>query len=400
MTLKSGMKRILAAVICLAAVASCALGEVTLVETVKSGKVTEAVWTDSSGEPAAGPEGYTIIRYSVKKQGTEEMYFSADDEPYRMPGGYYGRLLTYDNKKRVTSIIYLDENGERTMIDAGYSRVRTDYTSFGAEKIACYYDDENHPVNVPSLGYASVETDFRGKTMTKRTYYDENGKETDCALGYAVITQKVNKKNQITSITYTHADGSPATCEDGWSRCEKELDKDGREVLTKYYTESGELTDRGRGYAWEENDYSNKNEIRVTKYDAAGKKTETYGYATVVRKIKDDLTVRESYLSADGSPAANSDGIGAINYGYDSEGRLYQVTYEDVSGSPAAGPAGAYGYRDSFDEDGAVISRTFLGADGNPGDAADGCREIRYIYDGSKQLTETRKYNAEGIQIK
>ena len=43
-----------------------AMGEISAKNTEANGKITETVWVDDSGNPAAGPEGYARVKYSYK----------------------------------------------------------------------------------------------------------------------------------------------------------------------------------------------------------------------------------------------------------------------------------------------------------------------------------------------
>ena len=318
-----------AALIALAALPVAGNGEAGWQQTVKYGKVTQETWMESDGTVLAGPEGYATVTYSYDKSDTTERYYDEQGNPYRMNGGYYGRIVGRDSKKQITGITYLDANGQRTMNDWGYARIRMDYTSFGEVKFLMYYGDNRAPVIVPSLGYAGIRTEFRGKTMTRRTFLDTKEEPIDGAAGYAAQVQRINRKNQVLGVSFEHADGSPATCADGWSYCEKTLDDSGREISTKYYTADGRLTDRGAGYAWEEIQYVGKNETLTTRYNLEGQKIETEGgYTTLRREWKDGLVGRESYLNAEGQPVLNRDGVGAIRYSYDAEGRVVEAVAE------------------------------------------------------------------------
>ena len=57
-----------------------AVGEISARNTEENGKITETVWVDDSGNPAAGPEGYARVRYTYKREETIEKYFDADVE--------------------------------------------------------------------------------------------------------------------------------------------------------------------------------------------------------------------------------------------------------------------------------------------------------------------------------
>ena len=378
----------------------CAGAEVKAVSTEKNGKVQQIVWTDeATGEPAAGPDGYAIVKYSTKKDAAVEMYFDAAGEPYETEGGYYGRAVTTDAKKRVVQIEYLGKDGARTLNNRGYAMVAFAYYGFGEIRTVTYYGLNKKPVTVPSLGYASVATEYSSRTMTSRTFKNAKGKPVDSVDGYAVIKQKVNKNYQVIRIRYEHADGSPATGPDGWFRCVKERDDQGRITSIKYYDEQEELTDRGAGYAWEEREYSGDS-VLVTRYDLSGQKvSDSAGVATLVQEMKDDRVVRERFLDAAGEATVNNLGVAAVQYGYDHLGRIETVSYLGADGQPAKCSKGYAGYRDQRDDDGATTVRTFLGTDGMPTEIPGGYSEIRYFYDESKQLAATRYYNLNGSQV-
>jgi len=397
MKIAKQLAAMLAAVLVMLPVMS--LGEREKQETVKGGKLTEERWVDEAGTLTPGPEGWARVQYAHTKEGITEMYFDADGAPFEMPGGYFGRAMSYDNKKRVTGITYLDETGEKKMNHQGYARIRMEYTSFGETKYIGYYGLDGKLIQVPSLGYASVRTDFRGKTMTKRSYLDEKGELTDTPLGYAAMVQKVNKKNHVMSISFEHADGSAATCADGWSLCEKERDKDGRELCSRYYDAAGNLTDRGAAWAWTETDYNDKDEALVTRFALDGQKVDMGGYITLKQKLRDGRVIKESFLDEEKNAVVNSDGVGTISYDYDHEGRLWQVTYQNLSGENCVSAQGYAGYRDSFDDEGKVIGRLYLGTDGKAAELAEGYCEIRYSYDESGRISGTRYYNAEGLEV-
>lgn len=388
-----------AVLLCLTALTG-SLAEVRAVDKEENGRLKQTEWTDDAGNPAPGPEGYAAVLYSYKKDAVTEMYFDADGKPFETDGGYSGKTVTKDLKGRVIQVEYLDENGDRTLNAQGYAMVSIAYFGFGEVRSVTYYGLNRKPVTVPSLGYASVNYEYSGTTLTSRTYRNGKGKPVDSTEGYAAMKQKLNKSRQVIRIRYEHADGSPATGPDGWYRCIKDRDDKGRIVSVKYYDEREELTDRGAGYAWEEMEYEGENIVKITRYDLQGTKvTDEAGVATLVRQMKDEQVQRESYLDAEGQQIVNSLGVGAVVYGYDHLGRIETVSYLGLDGTPAACRFGYAGYRDTRDEDGVTVSRTFLGTDGMPTEIAGGYAEIRYVYDESKALTATRYYNLSGGQV-
>ena len=377
-----------------------AQAEIKPVASEENGRIRKIVWTDDAGNPCPGPEGYATVQYSYKKDSTTEMYFDAEGNPFETDGGFYGRTVTLDGKKRVTQVEYLGANGARTETKQGYAMVATVYYGFGEIRSVTFYGLNKKPVTVPSLGYASVSMEYSGTTMTARIYRNAKKKPVDSTEGYAAVRQKLDKQHQVIRIKYEHADGSNATGPDGWFRCIKDRDEKGRIVSIKYYDENDELTDRGADYAWEGREYEGENLVKVTRYDVNGEKVaDRAGVTTVVRQMKDDRIIRESFRDKDGNAVTNDLGAGAVVYGYDHMGRIETVSYLGLDGTPANCLKGYAGYRDQRDDDGATVSRTFLGTDGLPVETAGGYAEIRYICDDTKTLTATKYYNANGAQV-
>ena len=390
----------IAALILCAAVTFPALGEVHSVNTEEKGRITETVWVDDQDQAVTGPEGYASVRYSYKKDETTERYYDTDGRPCKAAGGYYGRTVTRDAKGQIIQIEYLDENGQRTLNNMGYAMVAISYYGFGEVRSATYYGLNKKPVMVPSLGYASVYNEYSNKTMVSRTFRDAKGNPVDCSEGYAAVRQKVNKSYQVIRIRYEHADGSPATGPDGWYRCVKDRDDQGRVTSVKYYDIHENLIDRGAGYAWEEFSYEGDNLVRVTRYSLSGEKVEdSAGVATLVREMKDGRIVKERFLDKEGKRINNDLGVGEILYSYDHLDRIEKVSYLDTEGNPVLCRKGYAGYRDMKDEDGMTVSRTFLGTDGLAAEIPGGYSEIRYLYDETGKLTSTRYYDLNGTQV-
>ena len=271
-------KRWIAAVLALsllAAFAGSAGAEARPLEEKKNGKTVRVTWVDEADQPAAGPEGYACVRYTYSGKSVTESYTDTEGKPCMAGGGYYGRTETRD---------------------------------------------------------AAIEHDYRGQTMTGRTYVNAGGRAVDTALGYASMTQKVNKKNQITGISYEHANGTPALCEEGWSSCEIQRDKDGRETRISYYGTDKNPVNGAAGYAREEIRYPSEREKRITRYDAAGNPVAWEGgYITLVQTMKNGRGIRETFLDAAGNRIARADGTGALNYSYDAEGQLTETAAEPIT---------------------------------------------------------------------
>ena len=373
-----------AAVFCTAFLTAAAGAEATRVETTENGRVVKAVWQDEAGNTVTGPDGYAEIRYKYGRTVTSEQYFDENGAPVAARGGYYRKVTTRDGKNRVTEIAYQNEKGDLMLNCDGYARVTMTYTSFGGMTYLRYFGTDKKKVTVPSLGYAAIETEYSGKSVVSRTWVNENGKPVDNVQGFAAMKQKLNKNYQPVRTWYEHADGTPATGPDGWSSCERERDKKGRETSVKYYDASGKITDRGAGYAWEETRYDGNDRL-VTRYGLDGKAVPVEGGAVTIRyRMRDDRVTAESYLSADGGLTDGPLGVCTVAYEYDMDGRIETVRYQNAAGVNVLCRLGYAGYRETRDADGAVTSRTYLGTDGKAMEIPGGYAEERYIYNSIK----------------
>ena len=331
------VRRIILAVLiltlCMAGMTGTGSAEVNAEETVQNGRITQRTWTDENGTTVAGPEGYATVEFSYSGSNTTERYFDAEGNPYRMPGGYYGRIVTADSRKRITEIVYLDAEGNKALNDMGYARIILNYMSSGDITYVGYYGLGKKRIMVPSLGYACVVTEYSSTEMTRRTYGDVDGNPVDTAEGYAIIRQKLNKLHQVIRTRYEHADGTPALCADGWYLCERERDEKGRILSVKYYDTAERLTDRGAGYAWEGYTYGDGT-VTVNRYSLQGEKIPMSGNAvSLLRRMSGDTIAEETWLNEQGEPVNGEKGYCRAVYAYDAAGRLKETRYYDAGGN-------------------------------------------------------------------
>ena len=380
---------------------SMSAAEVKSVNLEENGKIKETAWQDENGQQAAGPEGYASVKYTYKTEGnTIEQYFDAEGQPYCTDGGYFGKRVQRDGRGNITEIEYLDASGQRTLNKAGYALTGIIYYGFGEPRTITYYGMNKKPVMVPSLGYASVYTEYSNKTMTRRTYRDVKGNPVDNADGYAILNQKLNKRFVVLSIRYDHADGSAATGPDGWWRCVMDRDSQGRIISIKYYDVNGSMTDRGAGYSWEGFEYKENGNVLITRYDMENNPvTDRNGIATLERVITDGYVSRECYYSKENKRITNENGVGETVYGYDQDGRLESVSYLDTEGNPVLCADGYAGYRDERNEAGFTVRRIYLGADGLPAETSGGYSETQYQYDETGNLIYEQHFNIDGNPV-
>lgn len=368
------------------------------------GKVTEIIWEDENGQPAAGPDGYAAVRYSYDYTDgpkTTEMYFDAAGNPFRMPGGYYGRAVTLAYNSQPSLIEYLDEKGGLTMTEMGYARIFYYYRSFGAESKSVFMgSNRGQGVIVPSLGYGQIETEHTGKIVTGRFFRDTRGKAIDSNAGYSSMIRKMNRSRTVILQTYyVHSDGKPAAGPDGWYKCALDQDANGRITQTKYLDVNNKLTDAG-GFARETYTYDRDGDVTVTRYNAAGSMLSFGGDAVSVLRVLDgERILSETYLNEAGGPTTLPDGYATAEYTYNDEGRLTMTQYRNANGEKVTCSGGYSAVRQTWDGD-RLAGRVFLDENGNSTDSSSGICEERYLYDTDGLLRVIQQYRADGTQIK
>ncbi len=284
------------------------------------GRVMQVVWKDENGIPAPGPEGYAEVRYDYAYQQVTERYYDGEGNPFETAGGYYGKTVIRDSRNFITSVEYLGVNGKLTMTRMGYAMISyPSYFTFGAERVVVFCGTNRRPVMVPSLGYAQVENEYKGTTLTGRTYKDEKGNPVDIPAGYAMMKKKMSKTSKILRVWYTHADGTPATGPDGWYMCVYERDSKDRVTAVRYLDETEQPTEKG-GCAWEEYVYNRDGTVTLTRFGLQGNRIPfENGAVSVRRTIKKDRITTETYLGENGEETAT------ISYKYDQDGNLIEV---------------------------------------------------------------------------
>lgn len=363
-------------------------------------RVTEITWKDEQGNPASGPDGYTTVRYEYDHNKTTEKYFDSDGFPYEMPGGYYGLAVTRDSFLRIVE--YLGINGKLTLTRMGYAKTETRTFSFGPERYVLYYGEDGRLVTVPSLGYAQSETLATGKTLTGRIYKDEKGNRVDIPAGYAAMLKKMNRSKQVIQIWYEHADTTPATGPDGWSRSEitRDGNNKGRITAIQYFDEQGNLTDAG-GFAREEYEYSKDGLVTVGRFNALGSRIPFGGEAVkVARKMKGDLILEETFLNEAGDPTELPAGYAGVRYTYNTAGQLELTQYLDTAGAKTTCHQGYSAIREAWDLNGQLLSRSYLDAGGAPvNHNISGISEERYEYDPDGRILAVRQFDADGNPV-
>ena len=286
----------------------------TMISKYKGGKIRETRYYDADGEPIPGPQGYAYVLYTYPEDSRLAMYYNADGSLYYLGDGTCGVKRKLGVRNRETERIYYIGEGKKGNNKDGYTRIAITYTKTGKVSKQKYYDENNKPVTVASLGYAEVTNTYQnGKTLIWTTYNDEKGKPAACKDGYEAV-KRIYTDRVLTGIKYFRGDQkTPMACNAGYAEARYENDENGKPLSTKYYDADGKpcLTDQ------------HADEVRNTW--AGGNK------------------LSESYWT-EGEPVAGKNGYHRAEYEYNSKGAVMCTRFYNEDGEliNAAGQEYAY----------------------------------------------------------
>lgn len=113
----------------------------------------------------------------------------------------------YDEKNRIVDTVYLDEDGNVTKTDKGYSEIKYTYDNYG-NKLNEYFFDENLNPTPAEIGqYGTICTyDCIGR-LVQVTYVDGEGESADTVYGYSVIKYYYDKNGDRQEEGYYKSNG-------------------------------------------------------------------------------------------------------------------------------------------------------------------------------------------------
>lgn len=235
----------------------------------------------------AADKGYATV---IKSPSLEE-YFDEYGRAVTLPAGYS------KVQKSPGLITYLDESGAPVVINNGYDSIHRTYTEDGLADTDTYYAGAEQVERTAGFwGYKRV---YEGGRIVEIQYLDQDGSLTLNNSGYAVIKRSYTDAGR--TDMYFGVNGEPVAGNLGQYGVYKELDDEGRTILTTYLGIDGRPRNTTRGYAIIKTNY----EHGVTRqyYDAEGKPVTVGSYQYGTQRING----QKIYLDEDGEPIMRLD---------------------------------------------------------------------------------------------
>ena len=327
---------------------------------------------DGEGSLMTGPSGYARIE-NTYPQGVatydplKTMYYDPEGKAILQSGGYYGMGYLPGITAKDKRLVYYGADGERGYCKDGYSRVDCFKNSRGSDMYRQYYDAEDNPMIVPSLGYSRVEFNYvSSKYLMDEKYYDLDHNLVNTKEGYAQVIYEY-QNGKLVKKTYEDVDGNPVNCPQGYAVALYTYNIKGAKTGEKFLDAEGNMLMNSGGYA-----------------------------QTSLVVNDDGQTESITYLDAEDQPVLLEGGYCTIRYEWDAQKRATGERYYGLKDEPVLCRDGYHHITWSYGEDGKKSKENYFGLNDEPVECAKGYTEILWEYDAAGNATATLYRRADG----
>jgi hypothetical protein len=388
----------------------------------------------------------TSVRYRWSEKGLKlaAAFVGNGGTPKRNADGVFGYQEEHDSLGRVTSRIFLDQEGQRMRNDAGIAVTNFVYGS--SDISISYFDEKLNPImNGDGLSKLEVTFDDIGRFRVLRwfnTYakpialkindsdgsvvgngisisgiqgvevnYNDVGFRNYIKLIFpsefieqqflrpSTFRMNLNSRGQITLLRFFDASDQPAVNDQGSHALQFGYDYRGERVLEKH------LGIFGQPILYSERGYS----IARATYDNLSRKVSERYFDTADQPITDsdgahgwdaefdergNETARR-YVGTDGQATLVNDGYAISRSTYDNLGRQISERYFDITNKPILDKYNKHGWDRNYDDLGNAKTETFVDLFGNPRPGV-GCTVHSYTYNEYGWVTSERYFDADG----
>ena len=140
----------------------------------QDGIVSEIVYWDIDRSPMSILSGFAREKdlFDEENRVVQKFYFDKAGNPVCLKLGQAGEAYTYDENNRINQITYLDQEGNSIVTTAGYTILKKSYYRDGTEETNMYFDSSARPMHLSKGQYGikrvediTLYLDRNGKVM-------------------------------------------------------------------------------------------------------------------------------------------------------------------------------------------------------------------------------------------
>lgn len=370
---------------------------------------------------------YQVFKYDENGYYNEMAFYDDKDNLVDISGSsinYAIRVDVNDEKGHCLENKYLDKNRKPVEDSHGVCKTVWEYDSVGNSTKESYFDKNDKPVKYSGYQASEAYKFDKFNNLIEVLNLDEKGNPTLSAVGAAKIVFEYNRAGSVVSAKYYGIDNKPIMNKYRYHRYEYSYDDMGNETGCKYFDISGNPCTINSGYSSYKKVYDPKTNFLVAsytydvkgnqiggekyKYDERGNKIEYYEVdannnlksGTVVQHGEFDALnqMTKKYCTNLSGTKVNEPGESycITKYEYDERGNTIKMTFWTTDGKPAASSSKAHLVQREYDLMNRVIYWKNTDANGNPVSTSESIAEVRYKYDNRGNRTETISLDGHG----
>ncbi len=336
----------------------------------QAGRIKTLSYSDKNGNPCINlAEGYHLAKYTYFADGTLESYRTYDikEQPSADINGSHCIAQEYYNSGELQKVIITAPDGQGGVW--GYENIHKVIKFFNknGNEIDIYYYDVNGNPAVDDNGIHHRNNLWENDINIQSTFYAPDGQGN--IWGYKNVHKAVrifNENRNTAKESYYDTEGNPATDHNGIHRLE---------------------------IIWE-----NNKKIQQTSYAADGQDG-LLGCKNIYKAINDfdqnGNTVKECYYDTEGKPAVNSDGIHCIEYIWENNKKIRQISYAADGHGGLLKCKNIYKMINYFDRNANMIKECYYDKKGNPAVDSIGTHYFEVTWEDGR-ITQIIIYAPEG----
>lgn len=211
----------------------------TLVQTKDiNGRILKEFYLDEDGEPTVC-QGHFGISYEYKKDVQIIRYLDKEGNSMKTESGYTILVRSFDKQGLPVDDMYYDENMNPVMCVGGNYGLHREHSKKGLTRKIVYLNIDGLPICIKG-GFAQESRlfDEEGR-IAQKFFFDVDGNPICLQLGQAGEAYTYDEYNRVTQITYLNQYGKPIVTTAGYTILKKSYYHDGTEKSNMYYDISG-----------------------------------------------------------------------------------------------------------------------------------------------------------------
>lgn len=248
------------------------LGYASVFYDYSSKTLTSITYQDDNSNPVNLAAGFASFRQKTDKRFRviSIRYDRADGSPATGPDGWYRCEKNRDDKGRLISVKYYDENRQLTDRGAGYAWEGYAYEGDSIVRVT-RYDLKSEQVS-DQAGVTTTVREMKDERIVRERFLDKNGNRVVNGLGVGEIQYSYDVSGALEKVTYRDIEGNPVRCSMGYAGYRDTRDEDGATVSRTYLNTDGTPVEIAGGYSEVRYFYDDTKVLAATRYyDLSGK---------------------------------------------------------------------------------------------------------------------------------